>query len=129
MSLSPIKAFLSPLWGKLGIYLLIGVIGLGSMYSWHRRIVRDAEQAARQSAYSEALEKSQFEYEQEKKKYQEQIDELNIKYGNLSKKKQETKIIIQEIIKESEKEIEKIESLDDQELIIDICSRLPGGCK
>lgn len=125
LSLLFVKKFL---FSKDGIFtiLILGLLIGG--YSWHRSVVRQAEQMARAEAKVEVMKEKDQEYQQFRKEYQETVLLLQEQIENLTKQRLNSQVIVKTIVEHQNEENKNIDNLNTAaDLVNDIRARLSGA--
>lgn len=102
----------------IGAPVLLGsVIGL---YSWHRSIVREAEQAKVAETRAEVVTELEAQHAIETKKYQERVTELEQRVVDLAKNRAASVQRIEVITKQVESSVAEVKNLSDDAVLVDV---------
>lgn len=120
-----LKSFLGSKNGMICAVILGLLIG---GYSWHRSVVREAEQAAVQQTRVEVLKQNDQEYQQFKKDYANTVQQLQSQIDTLTKQQANSKVVVKTIVEKQNVQDKNIDQLNNaSDVISDIRSRLQGS--
>lgn len=122
-----LKSFLGSKNGMICAVILGLLIG---GYSWHRSVVREAEQAAIQNTRVEVMKENDVEYQQFKKDYADNIQKIQDQIDTLTKQQANSKVVVRTIVEKQNVQDKNIDQLNNaSDVISDIRSRLQGTGK
>lgn len=99
---------LSPLGLKIGLAAAVAIGG----YGWYRGQIREAEQRAVAEEATESLKTLEKQHEQDTKRYQERVTELEQRVVDLARNRAASVQKIEVITKEAETQRNEVQNLD-----------------